>query len=81
MSKFIEINEYFIDMDEIKVCYFKEEPKSYDLKFILTLKDNQKIDLSTNRFWYNAYEHNINNKAGYEKIKEYLLNKTEKVEV
>ena len=80
MSKFIEINEHLIDMDEIKTCYYKEEPESSDLKFIITLKDNTKIDLSTSRFWDNSYEHSINNIAGYKKIKEYLLNKREKEE-
>ena len=30
MSKFIEINEHLIDMDEIKTCYYKEEPESSD---------------------------------------------------
>lgn len=75
MSKFIEINEHLIDMDEIKVCYFNKEKKSSDIKFIITLKDNTKIDLSTNRFWDNSYEHSCKNMAGYEKIKEYLLNK------
>lgn len=75
MSKFIEINENLIDMDEIKTCYFNKDEASRDIKFIITLKDNTKIDLSTNRFWDNAYEHSCNNIEGYKKIKEYLLSK------
>ena len=75
MSKFIEINQNLIDMDEIKACYFNKDENSSGIKFIITLKDNTKIDLSTNRFWDNAYEHACNNMAGYKKIKEYLLSK------
>lgn len=75
MSKFIEINENLIDMDEIKACYFNKETSSCDIKFIITLKDNTKIDLSTNRFWDDAYKHACNNMKGYEQIKEYLLSK------
>lgn len=76
MSKFIEINENLIDMDEIKTCYFnKDNNSSSEIKFIITLKDNTKIDLSTNRFWDNSYEHSRNNIEGYKKIKEYLLDK------
>ena len=72
MSKFIEINEHLVDMDEIKACYFDRD--GCDIKFVITFKDNTKIDLSTNRFWDNAYEHSCNNIAGYKQIKEYLLN-------
>lgn len=75
MSKFIEINENLIDMDEIKVCYFDKGYSSSEIEFTITLKDNTKIDLSTNRFMNNYREHRCNNITGYEQIKKYLLSK------
>ena len=74
MSKFIEINNKIIDMDEIKYLDF-ENRGSDSIKFFIIFKDNTKIDISTNRFANNSYEHSCNNIKGYEAIKEYLLNK------
>ena len=72
MAKFIEINENLIDIDEIKACYFKDNG-SNSIDFHITFKDNTTLNLSTNRFWNNSYEHSCNNQKGYEKIKKYLL--------
>lgn len=72
MSRFIEINEHLIDMDDIKKVFFKKG-NSDDVKFYITFKDNTTADLSTNRFWDNSYEHSKNNEDGYKRIKKYLL--------
>ena len=74
MSKFIEINKNLIDIDEIKYVHF-ENYGSDDIEFFILFKDGTEINLSTNRFGSNSYEHACNNIKGYEIIKEYLLNK------
>lgn len=76
MSKFIEINNCLINMDSISFCkYDKDEKSLYDDTLYIILQDKTTIQLSTNRFKDDAYEYHKNNKEGYEKIKEYLLNK------
>lgn len=73
MRNFIEINEILIDMNEIKYCYYQQYVESYSDEFIITLKDDTKIDLSTDEFDDNCYKHYCNNSEGYKKIKEYLI--------
>lgn len=72
MSRFVEINDYLIDMDEIQYCRFNDTGSRDDI-FHIMLKNDRLIDLSTNRFRENSCEHNKNNREGYNKIKKYLM--------
>ena len=73
MSKFIEIDQHLIDLDNINYCKYEINDKSYDDELYIEFKDGSTIKMVTNRFRNDAYEKHKAHKEGYEAIKKYLI--------
>lgn len=73
MSKFIEIDQHLIDLDNISYCNYESTEKSYDDKLHIRFKDGSNITMITNRFNDNSYNKHMEHTKGYNEIKKYLI--------